>query len=106
MAFIRLNNNLNQHNLKKKTSNSRRASPKVKSLHRRCPIHGVDGVHLALLGGLAAAAAMMMGTEGDSPVLASQDGLVAAIPMAITRARVGLTVELMASQCRARRRTR
>ena len=89
---------LMKHNHKtKRISSSRRASPKPMFLRHRIPIHGVDGDRLALLGGLAAAAVMTMGAEGDSPVVIIQDGLVAAIPTAITLALVGLTEELMAS---------
>ena len=98
IRLINIHNKLMKHNHKtKRISSSRRASPKPMFLRHRSPIHGVDGVRLALLGGLAAAAVMTVGTEGDSPVVASQDGLVAVIPSAITRALVGLTAELMAS---------
>ena len=103
---IRPNNLLNQRNhKKKKTNNSKRASPRNLSLHHHSRLLGMVGVLLALHGGLAAVAVTTTGTEGASPVVASLDGLVAAIPLGIIRVPAGLIAELMASQCRARRPT-
>ena len=116
MVPIRPNNNLNKlkilNRLQKDNKRSRMSndkplvSPERKFLSNHNPSRLMGGVHLVLLGGPAAVAVVAVEDSAVAfPVEVFPIGLVVMILMEINRALAGMTVELMASPCLARRQT-
>ena len=118
MVPIRPNNNLNMPNILNRlrkdnkrsmmSNNKPLVSPERNFLSNHNPSRPMGGVHLVLLGGPAAVAVVVVAVEDTAvafPVEVFPIGLVVMILMEIIRALAGMTAELMASPCLARRQT-